>query len=67
MSDDDDLVPSQELLDLTSDGTPRKQYKIYGDNFVHPYLVGRGRCGPASESLRSAAGTVRKHVPWPPI
>jgi|HubBroStandDraft_6_1064221.scaffolds.fasta_scaffold14279_2 SAM-dependent methyltransferase len=60
MSDDDDLVPSQELLDLTSDGTPRKQYKIYGDNFVHPYLVGRGQLRPGERVLEIGSGNGQK-------
>lgn len=60
MSDDDDLVPSQDLLDLTSDGTPREQYKIYGDNFVRPYLIGRGQLRPDERVLEIGSGNGQK-------
>ena len=60
MSDDDDLVPPQEILSLTWDGTPRDEYKAFGDNFLRPHLIERGRLRPDERVLEIGSGNGQK-------
>jgi SAM-dependent methyltransferase len=56
----DYLVPPAEVLAATSDGTPREQYKAYGDGFLHPYLIGRARLRKDERVLEVGSGNGQK-------
>lgn len=56
----DDLIPPQEILDLTCDGTPRAEYPAYGENFVSIWLVDRAKLRPCERVLEIGSGNGNK-------